>query len=363
MHLLIHDLNHSGTSSAASALANRLAENKKQANIIIIGEKKPLPFKISSKVEITFLGVKRPKNLVEKALYIPRSVLALTGYLKQNQLKTLLIYGKEFGCMTILLRSCLKLDFKAIIINSTYISGQLNYTKPPLSRAIHRFIYKRLLHKADHIIAICNAMVEDISSNYNVPRNKISVIYPPLAKKFFQTTSEKKSNNPKEVIFIGRLHKNKNPDKLIRAFTAIDNAVLRIIGDGDMMDELKNLSAELNLTDKIIFEGQKEDTVPYLQNADLMVMLSDFEGFGQVLAESIATGTPAVSFDCPVGPSEIIQDGINGYLVPQNDMKDFVAKIRLALEHKWDRDKIIATAERFHPDNILEKYLGLVESY
>ncbi|MCE3232761.1 MAG: glycosyl transferase [Rickettsiaceae bacterium] len=361
LNILLYNLNHSGTSHAAVVLANNLAAKGIAVSLIIVGQDTQSPFNISSNVTIRFLGVKRPGSFFGKIPYVLKSTVAVGNYIQSSTPKNLIVFAKEFGCVCIFLRKIMSMNHKIIIINSTFITGQLHYTKSFLTRQLHTFFYKIFLPKADHIIAICNAMIDDMVQNYSVPRNKISVIYPTIDEKFFNTDYDNTIN--KEVIFIGRINKHKGPDKLIRNFAKISNkdATLRIVGDGPMLDEIKALAEQLNLQGKITFEGNQQNVLPYLQKASLLVMTSDFEGFGQVLAEAIACGKPVVSFNCPVGPSEIVQNEINGYLVETGNEEELTAKIDLALSRNWNRNEIAKTAEKFHPAKVISEYIKVIE--
>ena len=81
------------------------------------------------------------------------------------------------------------------------------------------------------------------------------------------------------------------------------------------MIELKQLVHDLHLQEQVVFLGRKQNPFPYYKNALFTVLTSKNEGFPMVLIESLATGTPVVSYDCDSGPNEIIQNRENGLLV------------------------------------------------
>jgi len=90
------------------------------------------------------------------------------------------------------------------------------------------------------------------------------------------------------------------------------------------------------------------------------VLTSEYEGFPNALVESIALGTPVVSFDCPFGPAEIVIQGRNGWLVPQGAIDAMVTVIQEALEHPPDRADVMDTAARFLPESIWPAYVRLL---
>jgi len=82
-----------------------------------------------------------------------------------------------------------------------------------------------------------------------------------------------------------------------------------------------------------------------------------------VLAESIACGVPVISFDCPTGPSEIIIDGVNGYLIPPKDINLFAQKLDLLLTKNLNQQRISQTANKFHHDVVIKDYIEIIKKY
>src|SRR5690606_4579843 len=125
---------------------------------------------------------------------------------------------------------------------------------------------------------------------------------------------------------------------LLEAFCRLEDkeVILKLLGKGSLENELKKLAKDLGIEDRVIFEGFQEDVISYIISAKVVALTSLYEGFPNVLVESIALGTPVVSFDCQSGPSEIIIDGVNGYLVKYLDKDDFAKKLDLALTKDFD---------------------------
>jgi glycosyltransferase involved in cell wall biosynthesis len=91
-----------------------------------------------------------------------------------------------------------------------------------------------------------------------------------------------------------------------------------------------------------------------------VLLTSLFEGFPNVLLESITLGTPVVSFNCPSGPNEIIIEGVNGYLVSHLSIDDLVLKIKLALNTKFNKSDIKMTAFKYSNRKVLNEYIELL---
>jgi glycosyltransferase involved in cell wall biosynthesis len=358
--MLIHELNHSGVSNAAITLANEVVANNIPMRIIVVGEKCALPFPLNEKIDLKFLGIPRGNNFVEKLFYAIRVYFILSVYLARCKCRNLFVWGKEFTALAAFMRMSLPLPYNLIGVNTTSISNHLQNAKRPILRIFLNWVYKTFLNKADFIIAQSYGMVEELKSVYNVTESKITVIYPPLQAKFFATPMQRNKTN--KILYVGRLAKGKGLFRMLEILLNMQNknASLQIIGDGELENPLKDKVRELGLEGRISFAGRQNDVLPYLQNSDALILTSEYEGFGMVLAEAIACGVPVVAFDCPSGPSEIIKNGINGYLIPEEDIEYFSRKLDEVLARNWDVQTIAETASKFNPDTVIKRYLQVI---
>jgi glycosyltransferase involved in cell wall biosynthesis len=133
------------------------------------------------------------------------------------------------------------------------------------------------------------------------------------------------------LVACGRLAEQKGYPYLIDAFALVHEEVpdasLWILGQGPDRPAVERQIADLSLGDSVRLLGFRDNPFRYMAAADLFVLSSIFEGFGNVVAEAMACGTAVVSTDCPYGPSEIITDGVNGLLVPTRDPQALAAAI------------------------------------
>lgn len=140
------------------------------------------------------------------------------------------------------------------------------------------------------------------------------------------------------ILAAGRLDTEKQHDQLIRAFASIADEIpewrLRIFGAGKRRPRLMEIVRHHHLYDRVELPGTTVDLAAEWATAGISALTSRREGFPLVMLESFAAGVPVVSYDCPTGPSELIEHGVNGYLVPQDDETALADHLlRLARDH------------------------------
>ena len=132
------------------------------------------------------------------------------------------------------------------------------------------------------------------------------------------------------------MEKEKAFHHAIKAFAKLSNEFpklrLKIVGKGSLEKKLKQIAKDYKVDDRVDFEGFQKNLIPYYIHAKATVLTSLFEGFPNVLIESIFLNTPVVAFDCNSGPGEIIKDGINGYLVKYQDVDELKKKYPLQFQ-------------------------------
>ena len=182
---------------------------------------------------------------------------------------------------------------------------------------------------ADSVIAVSNGVAIDLARNVGLPLNKITVINNPIVTpELIQKAKEPVNHpwflpgNPPVILGAGRLTKAKDFPTLIQAFALLRKnhlAKLIILGEGEKRKELTDLCIKLGISRDVDMPGFVDNPYKYMARSSLFVLSSAWEGFGNVLVEAMAVGTPVISTDCPCGPTEILQNGKLGQLVPVGD--------------------------------------------
>lgn len=201
---------------------------------------------------------------------------------------------------------------------------------------------------------------------YEFYKDKIEAkcVYIPNALDFEPTQIAKLDN--KNIIAVGRLAKEKGFSDLIEIFSRLmnnDNKLkLRIVGEGSERQTLQNKIQELNLQENVELCGNKnkEELNKLYLSSSIYLMTSYTESFGLVLLEAGSYGIPCIAFDSAQGAKEIIDDGVNGFLIKNRDMEIFINKVRKLLEDEELRKKMglagIEKAEHYKKKNIAKEW-------
>lgn len=138
-----------------------------------------------------------------------------------------------------------------------------------------------------------------------------------------------------------------------------------ILGDGPKKVEMESLTKNLGLKDFVVFKGFVDNPSAYYSKAFFTLLASKYEGFGIALLESLQMGTPVVSYNCPTGPSEIIENEQNGLLVENQNKKALVEAMNRMVsdEQLYQKLKLNAkkSAEKFSVENIEKQWLAILE--
>jgi glycosyltransferase involved in cell wall biosynthesis len=171
-----------------------------------------------------------------------------------------------------------------------------------------------------------------------------------------------KTDIENEFLFVGRLSPQKGLVNLLKAFKLAyeknSNIYLTLVGEGTENEMLKKMVVNMGLSSVVSFEGYQENTLSYFKRVKATLLTSFFEGFPNVLVESIAVGTPVIAFNCPSGPEDIILPGVNGILVPHLNVENF-SKAILGIANndiQFNRTEVIDTSKRFSTTTIVKQY-------
>ena len=228
-------------------------------------------------------------------------------------------------------------------------------------KPLRRFIYP----SADALVCQTSAMVEQLRQTIKVPGYAIPNPVE-LPSSFSAETQTPASPGARTIIGMGRLVPQKGFDLLLEAFSRIAGKhpqwSIKVLGNGPDKERLEAQAESLGLKNRVSFVGAVSDPFPVLHAADLFVFSSRFEGFGNALIEAMACRLPVISFDCPAGPADIIRDGVDGVLVPREDVAALATAMDRLMSDPAERERLARRAPEVLTRFSLKRVLGMWEA-
>lgn len=196
-------------------------------------------------------------------------------------------------------------------------------------------------------------------------QNKSVVIHNAIGNPILDKVDPKSIMSENLITTMGRLEYQKAHDVMIKACAPVlklhPEYKLIIYGEGSLRSYLQNLIDELGMKENIFLPGNTQYAVSEVAKSQIFLLTSRFEGMPNALMEAMALGIPCISTDCDMGPSELIKNGINGYLVPVDDIEAITEKLELLMEDDKLREKISENSKKINDthsiDKIYSKYL------
>ena len=254
----------------------------------------------------------------------------LVQYLRQEKPASMLA-ALHYPCeIALLAKRIAGVSTRVVVSERNHLSLEAKRI-PQLSVRLTPLAARLLYPWADGIIAISQGVAEDLANVTHLSRERIDLIYNPiLTPEVFAKAKQPvshpwfQSGEPPVIVAVGRLYPQKDYPTLLRAFARVRQvrpSRLVILGEGPEKDNLKKLIRELGLQEDVDMLGFVHNPHAYVASSTVFVLSSAWEGFGNVVAEALAVGTPVVSTNCESGPGEILANGKYGDLTPVGDPK------------------------------------------
>ncbi len=360
---LISTLSGGGAEGVCVGIANSFADNGWKVDLVVLNLKNEAYLnRISDKVNLVVLNVNHARY----------SGISLLNYIYKNNIKTVLVFNYELSVVLVILRILLRLKIKIISRNiSTFSAKMVQFYQLSLwDRYIVAPMIKYFYHRVDYVVNQSNGMRDDLISIYPKLNYSTSVIFNPIPAQLIEYANKNDLSQIKKenyLLCIGRLEKIKGFHHAIKAFSGIVKKYpylrLKIVGKGSEEMRLRKIATHYAVEDRVDFEGFKKDIIPYYLHARVTILPSLYEGYPNVLIESISMNTPVIAFDCPSGPNEIIIDGRNGYLVKNQDLNDLRKKMLNFPYDKFIYRDLANSIKKNHIETVFKKYEDLIYKF
>ncbi len=247
------------------------------------------------------------------------------------------------------------------------LSLQNGIRKNGWRKKLSRIWHMKRIYDHRQIVTVSAGIGDDLIKYVKVRPASVKTIYNPfhfdvlknLASKAFKLPSKLTSKN--YLLHIGALTlQQKRQDILIKAFALSGlQCKLVLIGKGKDEEKIRTLIKTHNMSKQIFLVGFQSNPYPWIRHARMLILSSDYEGFGNVLVEAMALGTPALSTDCPTGPSEIFAKKMRDCLVQSGSIEMLAEKMQKFYVKPPTIDK--KNLERFEAARIAREYLKLIQ--
>jgi exopolysaccharide biosynthesis WecB/TagA/CpsF family protein len=231
------------------------------------------------------------------------------------------------------------------------------------------FLYRWLNRRADRVLAVSSGVAAELAAMAGIAPSRLVVVHNPVVDARFEARGPSPAPHPwladpawRTFVFAGRLVPQKDPETALRALACLAAGArtrLLVLGQGPLEPGLRRLAAALGVADRVAFAGFVPDPLPWIEHAAGLVLSSRHEGFGNVIVEALALGTPVIATDCPHGPGEILEGGIHGVLVAPGDAAAIAGAMAQDLRARFPAAACRERALAFTAESCAERHVRL----
>jgi GalNAc-alpha-(1->4)-GalNAc-alpha-(1->3)-diNAcBac-PP-undecaprenol alpha-1,4-N-acetyl-D-galactosaminyltransferase len=351
--LAIPSLQAGGMERVMSELANYFVDKEGlEVHLVLYGLKRDVFYKVSDKLIIHKPGFEFDDR--KRIRHTLKTLWFLRNKIKKIEPDRILSFGEYWNNFVLL--ATRGLDYPVFVSDRSQPDKILG--------RFHNSLRKYLYPKSAGIICQSDRAKQIYVNMFKGA--KFTVIGNPI--RCIQTNPNIKKENI--VLSVGRLIHTKHHDELIKLFVGLNQQdwKLVIVGDDALkqqnMPRLQNLIKSLHAEDRVILAGKQNDVEKYYLKSKIFAFTSSSEGFPNVIGEALSAGLPVVAFDCIAGPSEMIVDGSNGFLVDLFDYQFFGERLKKLMD---DEELIVQMGDHgkksiqsFSTAPIAEKFLNLI---
>jgi len=335
-----------------SILLNHFSKRENvEVSLVLIGRHRTIEFDLDERIKVfkpnfSFDNSRRNISTLKTLQFIRKTV-------KEIKPNVILSFGEMWNNLVLLSLRKIKVPI--------YISDRSQPDKN-LGR-LHNFLKKKLYPKASGFIAQTSqaakiAKRKQLNTNIKVIGNPIRTLDLPEVKR------------ENIVLTVGRLIPTKHVNRLIDVFSNIDDKAwqLHVVGGNaknlDLLSQYQSQVKTLEKTEQIKLLGQQKHVELYLAQSKIFAFMSTSEGFPNALGEAMSAGCACIAYDCVAGPSDMIDDSENGFLIPVGNQELYQKKLELLMNDQSLREKFGKNAKEkmkhFDADKIAKRFYDVL---
>ncbi|MEO1591960.1 MAG: glycosyltransferase [Cyanobacteria bacterium J06632_22] len=362
--LFLSALDDGGAERVMINLARGFADQGHRVDLILSQAVGPYLSQLPSTVSV--IDFQQPRLI--------QSIAPLARYLKEQSPEMLIAALEDTNLVALWAHALAKLtariSTRVVVTVHNTLSEEIRHAHNWKRRLVPRVI--PLFYRwADAVVCVSQGVANDLQ-RLGVPAERCRVIYNPITTPELVAAGQAAVAHPwlqpdfpePVCIAVGRLSLQKNFSLLLSAFARLcqrRSARLLVLGEGPDRQRLFAEVEQLGLTDRVDFPGFVENPYAHMAKAAVLVLSSQWEGFGNVLVEAMAVGTSVVATDCPHGPAEVLAQGRYGALVPMDDAVALADAMDHTLQTPTPVRPLQERAAEFSLTRITAEYAALFE--
>jgi len=370
--IFIYGPSGGGATRRSLTLAGGFANRGHRVDLVVVSAEGPLAGELPDGVKLVPLdsSLIRLAGLLAgkgRRLRIRASGFALARYLWRERPDVLMSAANHVHLTALFAKRILRAPVRLVLRVSNHLT-ESHLSVVGRRRPIRLRLARRAYGWADAVVAVSQGIADDLVEHTSLSRDRVVAVTNPTWSPAIATAAAEPLEHawlapgePPLLLGAGRLAAAKDFSTLLRAFARVRKqrpVYLVILGEGAQRRCIEELSRELGVADAVELPGFVSNPFAWMARAALFVLSSAWEGSPGVLVEAMACGCPVVSTDCPSGPTEILEGGRYGRLVPVGDDEALAAAIIQALEVPADSNALRARARYFDADRAVDLYLG-----
>ncbi|WP_404417929.1 glycosyltransferase [Brevundimonas vesicularis] len=355
--IYIPSLRGGGAERVMVTLANGFAARGHRVDLVLVKTEGPYLKEVADNVRIIDLNKRRALD----------SLTPLARYIRRNRPDAMLSALTHANVIAILARKFARVKMRLVVSERSSLTRGSGARAMRLWHLLMRVFYP----SADAVVAVSRGMTSQLVEGLGLAAERVTAIPNPVDIATIQHLAKERpqhpwlaSGQPPIILAVGRLTLAKDYPILLEAFARLRGAGrearLVILGEGELRPALERRIAELGLSDSVALLGFQPNPFGWMAACRVYVLSSRFEGFPNSLVQAMACGARVVSTDCPTGPSEILEHGKWGRLVPPRDVDALAEALVAALANTtWpDATKRLSA---YDVDIVVADYLRILD--